>query len=529
MAKKYIILIILVILITLFFEFLYPILSKPEESGLSVIYLDSDGNEIKTKSFFAIVGTTEGLGTPNVAFIKLKVNVANTGAEILTCNLNQFDALTISSTGSVNPNYFENSMTDSTERTILVGKSASWITDQIDVNLIAEDSDIINGYVKFTAVPQCFDIFGEIDQPTPSDLELLINVEGTPQGTASLFVTQVLGTSDLYCGDNICSLEIGESLSNCPTDCVNYIQKVKFRTSDLNYGANSEIAYSSVCLGTLAGYGRVSSGSSSGTCSSAMPSGNPTCPGTNTNLQIDLPGIAGGMTGGYPPSLWQNDADPTILCVCDSGETSNFRVRYDSDETTSIPTQLSSMESGQEINEVNFEGTECELPPIGQSLDLDWIMSESDSGWAWDSSTETINIMVGLGAVKIMDKEQQYSQINVFTNNVDVSQFELADNTLSGSNLEFWIYIDDASYHHPETIEFGNANNEQQAKWMDGYLDTISWQDGWQYISLPFGSGGYNDLGSIEWDKVDYIEIYNAHDTASEHYFILDGFKVVRN
>ena len=363
--NKKTIIIVLIALAILLFVFVLPNITQEEQPGISVLLFDTEGNEITPRHPFAIVG-----GTPSVDSIRLKVTLQNTGpapdGEIITCNLIGTGA-SISTEGSGmlpgSTNYFDDYMVDDTERIILPQAFASWTTNNIPVQSEISAGHI-NGDITFSVTAYCFDIFGDLAiQPEDS---LLINIvsDGTPLGTASVTVTQVAGTEELYCGDGCCNdgvstggtcvapySDIGEDSSNCPIDCAPTFQQVEFRTSDLSYGAESEIAWTSSCGTTLSRYGRtIKTGTLSGTCSAASKSW---C-GTNPiEIQgVNVPGEW--LSGGDSISIW-DVTESGILCLCDDdGGYHSFR-KYDSsrDNDDNVETQSDSLEGGQQITEAN--------------------------------------------------------------------------------------------------------------------------------------------------------------------------------
>lgn len=145
---------------------------------------------------------------------------------------------------------------------------------------------------------------------------------------------------------------------------------------------------------------------------------------------------------------------------------------------------------------------------------------------------ETSNIKEGKAAVLLSGTTNQYGGLAGYRGVIDVSEFELPDNTLSGT-LSFWVYINDVSHSKlTGKLEFGNENNAYQVSWSDPEPYVVSpivgqFSNGWNYVELPFSEGTYMNLGEIDWSAVNWTEFYtNVVFDDETNYFIFDDFRV---
>ena len=139
---------------------------------LTIRLYDKDMNPL------VIVGPTEGLGTPNVAFIKLGVSAKNTGSTILTCEVSDLKTEGI----GITTNFFDNSIVRET-KIIEPKKREYWITDLIDAEEILKQS----AEVTFKASVNCYN--EDFSKTKTNQITLKFFPEGTPQGTARVFIT----------------------------------------------------------------------------------------------------------------------------------------------------------------------------------------------------------------------------------------------------------------------------------------------------------------------------------------------------
>jgi len=221
-------------------------------------YFDANSNLIKTLS---VVNGIEG-----VKYLNFKITIRNTDSVARTYSITEFSDLTAKPTNKL---------------TIEPNQTKSFTTGLVDI----EQYEGTTKEFCATAKSEAIDSLREEGLPEVGCVS--IKIDPNPTGSFDITIEQGTGTADSppascvenwvcsswsICGNGLQSRTCSDS-SNCgttankPTEsqsCTS-ISYSRFRTSDLNYGSTSAIAYSTSCGSQLTAYGQ--DGVSSASCS----------------------------------------------------------------------------------------------------------------------------------------------------------------------------------------------------------------------------------------------------------------------
>lgn len=136
----------------------------------------------------------------------------------------------------------------------------------------------------------------------------------------------------------------------------------------------------------------------------------------------------------------------------------------------------------------------------------------------------------GSNAIRFTPNNGQYGIIFTATDSYDVSSWANADNSMPAqAGISFWIYSSDVSETgNINQVEFMTENNNFGYVWTGIASGRGKLHTGWNRIFLPFGEGSCEDQGSIDWENLDWFQLYNdkeAYSTPSAH-MIVDGLAI---
>ena len=111
-----------------------------------------------------------------------------------------------------------------------------------------------------------------------------------------------------------------------------------------------------------------------------------------------------------------------------------------------------------------------------------------------------------------------------------------SDNTLGNTYLTIFVKIENCSLTSLpsgkctlDSFEFGNQNTVNQSRWDVDVLSAVNLTSGqWGKITLNFNESTYNNIATINWSEVDYIETYVVNTTTTQTRVLLDDLRIHR-
>jgi len=116
----------------------------------------------------------------------------------------------------------------------------------------------------------------------------------------------------------------------------------------------------------------------------------------------------------------------------------------------------------------------------------------------------------------------------------DASDYVNATNGLGNAYLTMWVKIDNCSRTTMpngkctlDSFEFGNENLVNQTYWNVDVLYDYNLTDGvWEKIQLNFNESNYQNIETINWSEVDYIQVYVANSSQEQTRVYFDDLRI---
>jgi len=116
----------------------------------------------------------------------------------------------------------------------------------------------------------------------------------------------------------------------------------------------------------------------------------------------------------------------------------------------------------------------------------------------------------------------------------DASDYVNSTNGLGDAYLTIWVKIDNCSRTVMpngkctiDAFEFGNENTVNQTNWdVDSIYDYNLTEGVWEKIQLNFNESNYQNIDTINWSEVDYVESYVANSSQEQTRVYFDDLRI---